>query len=94
MQDPCSEASRTECRDYSNGGPAFLPDEEDNNIAELAWYQSGIDGAAALKCKVRLYCETYLPQGIYLLRHFFFDMNRLCLSMLFGEFEFADRRLG
>lgn len=42
------------CRDYSNGGPSFLRDEgsKENNVEELAWYKDGIDGAAAVKCKV------------------------------------------
>ena len=49
-----SGSSLATCRDYSNGGPSFLRDEgsKENNVEELAWYKDGIDGAAAVKCKV------------------------------------------
>ena len=41
-----------QCRDYSNGGPAFICyDGHTDAVEELAWYE-GKRGAAAVKCKV------------------------------------------
>lgn len=45
-------SSRKTCRDYSNGGPAFVCSEDDaDSVKELAWYEGKL-GTAAVRCKV------------------------------------------
>lgn len=75
-QDPRNEGEWLHCSDYSNGGPAFVPDEAASDTVEiLAEYRrEDIKGAAAVKCQVRFsFCSGMftaifaitLPAGLH-----------------------------
>ena len=64
MQDPRKEGEWQHCSDYSNGGPAFVPDEPaSDGVDILAEYRrADNEGAAAVKCQVRQHSDQGASQ--------------------------------